>query len=301
MLVCAFILVAVFVFIDIFSGKIILPQFLNVLGFKIYFYGLILALSVLAGYYFSRRRLDSINLSIADFDNIVLIIVINGFIGARLYHVFSSFGYYSQHWSEIFYVWNGGLSIFGAILGALVGVYAYQRYYLNSSGNSGDGGSGSASISFLKLLDFLVPSVVLGQAIGRFGNLFNYEIYGPPTNVLWKMFVPLNFRIPPFETFQFFHPLFLYESLACLLILLILVKWLDIAKYLRITPQVGQVFFIWLGLYNIERLVTEFMRIDSPYLFGFKQNYITAGVLVVVTAYFFIRTIIKSRNESHSS
>ncbi len=272
-----FIFVALFLLVKyVFSGTVVLPQFFLVGSIKIYYYGLILALAVLAAYYFGRRRLSTINLEVSDFDNIVLTIIITGFIGARLYHVFSSFEYYQSHWSQIFYVWNGGLSIFGAIIGAVLGVFFYQRYYLTST-------------SFLKLLDFLAPSVILGQIIGRFGNLFNYEIYGPPTNLPWKMFVPVQFRIPPFETFQFFHPLFLYESLAGLLILIILIKWLGIAK-------AGQTFTLWLGLYGLLRLSTEFLRIDSPYLFGIKQNLLTAGVMIIVSVVLFIKVTYESQS-----
>lgn len=282
--------ILVFLYLFVFTGQIVLPQFFNIFGYKIYYYGLILALAVGLAYFYARRRLSTINLSTDNFDNIVVLLIVTGFIGARVYHVFSSFSYYQTHWIEIFYVWNGGLSIFGAVIASVLALFIYQRFYLKSQ-----------AVSFMQLLDFLAPSVIVGQVIGRFGNLFNYEIYGTPTNMLWKMFVPIQFRIPPFETFQFFHPLFLYEAIAGLLILLILVKWLDIVKYLGLSSRVGQIFFVWLGLYNLVRFLTEFLRIDSPYFFGVRQNLLTAGLLVIISIVMFIKITFYSSDESKST
>ncbi len=267
----------------IFSGDVILPQFFSIFGLKIYYYGLCMALGVLVAYYFAKSRLESYGIKQSDLDNLVLILIINGFIGARLYHVFSSFGYYQNNWTEVFSVWNGGLSIFGAIIGGLLGVYAYQRFYMYET-----------RVSLLKLLDFLAPSVIIGQIIGRFGNLFNYEAYGTPTNLAWKMFVPQIFRTPPYEVFEYFHPLFLYEALAGLLILILLIKLVDIVR-------TGQIFFIWLGLYSVVRFGTELLRLDSPYLFGVKQNLISSGLLIVVSVVVIIYLSKKSVNESNQT
>lgn len=272
-----------FLVLYIFSGDIILPQFFSIFGLRIYYYGLFMALGVLVAYYFAKSRIEHYGIKQNDLDNIVLILIINGFIGARLYHVFSSFAYYQNHWPEILSVWNGGLSIFGAIIGGLIGVYAYQRFYLAET-----------QVSLLKLLDFLAPSVIIGQVIGRVGNLFNYEAYGVPTNLIWKMFVPQIFRTPPYEVFEFFHPLFLYEALAGLLILILLLKLVDIVR-------TGQIFFIWLGLYSLVRFGTELLRIDSPYLFGVKQNLISSAILAVVSFVLIVYLSKKSINESNQT
>src|ERR1700680_5031790 len=97
-------------------------------------------------------------------------------IGGRFYHFFSLFIYYQAHPIDIVKVWNGGLSIYGAVFGALITLWILQKTLV--------------SRVTLDTLDWLTPSLILGQIIGRFGNLFNYEVFGYPTNLPWKMFVP---------------------------------------------------------------------------------------------------------------
>lgn len=270
----------------VLPGKIILPQQLEVLGFGIHYYGVILAVAILSAYYLATSRKELVNFTTDEVENISLVVLIGGFIGARLYHVVSSWDYYTNHWFEILQVWNGGLGIFGAIFVGLLALFIYQRYYLQTP--------------LLKILDWLAPSVVMAQAIGRFGNLFNYEAYGLPTNLFWKMFVPIQFRESGYFAFEYFHPLFLYEAIAGLLIALILLKWSDISKYFGIKVKAGQVFFLWLILYGITRVATESLRIDSVYLGDFKQNIIVSVAVVLLCGYLFITSIIsKPKNESN--
>ncbi len=273
-----------FVLSLIFSGNIILPQFFSVGNFKIHYYGIILAIAVGSAYYLLQKRAISYGVSKEEAENISLLLLVSGFIGARLYHVISSWDFYLYNLPAIFQVWNGGLSIFGAILGGLIGLVIFRRWF--------------TKLNFLPMLDWLAPSVVLGQVIGRFGNLFNYEAYGLPTNLPWKMFVPEQFRIGEFRLESFFHPLFVYESLACLLILLILLKWVDITKVLDIKEKPGQVFSIWLMLYGLVRLGTETLRVDSPFLGDIKQNFLVALIAIAISLFFLIRSIIDEPNQT---
>lgn len=268
----------------VFSGEIVLQQSFVVLGFQIHFYGLILAIAILAAYWLLKHRAKQFSIPSGEVENSALVMLIGGFLGARLYHVVSSLDYYLQNWSEILSIWNGGLSIFGAVMGGLFALWLYHRYY--------DGEN------FLRILDWITPSVVVGQIIGRFGNFVNYEAYGSPTELPWKMFVPIQFRFSEFVTTDFFHPVFLYESLAGLLILLILLNWTDIAKFLKIRFQVGQIFWIWLGLYSLVRMGTETLRLDSPYLGNLKQNFLVSLVVLGLSGFFLIRSIIKAKHES---
>ncbi|QQS23332.1 prolipoprotein diacylglyceryl transferase [bacterium] len=260
----------------IFSGDVILPQFFDIAGLRIYSYGIILAAAILAGYYLARRRAQKFGLTLDQLDSISLILIVAGFIGARLYHIVTDFSYYQASWQSVVYVWNGGLGIYGAIIGGLLGLWWYKRSRL-------------PEYSFLKLLDYLAPSVLAGQIVGRLGNLFNYELFGVPTNLPWKMFVPAAFRIPPYETSQFFHPLFLYEALAGLLILYILIKWVN--------PKPGQIFWFWLGSYSIVRLFVEMIRAENTYLFGIPQYALVSTPLILIS----LVMLVKSRHEPQKS
>ena len=177
-----------------FSGRFTLPQHVSLGGFRVQFYGAIIALAAAVGYWLALRRRVRYGIEKDDADVIILAIVIAGFVGARLYHVISEFGFYADNLLGVFAVWNGGLSIFGAGIGGVIAIYVYVRY--------------TSNYSMLHLLDWLTPSVVVGQIIGRFGNFMNYELYGSPTSLPWKMFIPVQFRTPPYELVQFYHPLF---------------------------------------------------------------------------------------------
>jgi len=259
-------------FSRIFSGQIILPQTIRIGIIVIHYYGIIMALAVGCAYYFARFRAEKFGISRESTEDIIFWIIVGGFIGARIYHVLSSFGYYQTHPVEIFQVWHGGLSIYGALIGGFVSL-AITRKILNF--NLSSVASAKEGFLILNLLDWLAPSVVLGQIIGRLSNLFNYELYGYPINLPWKMFVPEPFRLPGYESFSFFHPLFLYEIIGNVFILLVLLK---IGK--SHTP--GRVALTYLLLYNMLRFFLEFLRIDSPFVLGFRQNAAVSLIIVVI-------------------
>jgi phosphatidylglycerol:prolipoprotein diacylglycerol transferase len=186
-----------------------------------------------------------------------------GFIGARLYHVASSWQYYAEYPFDALKVWHGGLSIFGALIGGFIVLVLFAK---------------RLKTPLFRLLDWLAPSVVLGQIIGRFGNFFNYEAFGYPTNVLWKMFVPEMFRPAELMGAEYFHPLFLYEALGNCLVLYILLK------YSKKAPA-GGLFFGYLFLYNILRFALEHLRVDSIFLWGgVRLNAVVSALLCLVGA-----------------
>jgi phosphatidylglycerol---prolipoprotein diacylglyceryl transferase len=244
----------------VFSGTYVLSQGLRIGPLSVRYYGLALAVAILAAYFLARWRAKAYGLDVARADSILFSVAIAGFIGARLYHVASDWSYYAQHMSQIVAVWRGGLSIFGAFIGGFLMLIWQARQ--------------KPVLPLLKLADWLAPSVIVGQILGRFGNLFNYEAYGYPTSLPWKMNVPIQFRAPDYITDQFFHPLFLYEALGNGLIFLIL--WL-----LRRQLTSGRLFFAWLLLYNLMRFFIEFLRIDSTFLGSVRLNSITSGVLAL--------------------
>ena len=268
----------------VFSGSVVLPQSFSLGPLTVRYYGITMALAVGAGWWLALKRAVRFGVTTAQADSLLQWLVLGGFIGARLYHVASSWQYYWQHPVDIFKVWQGGLSIFGALLGGfvIVVIFVFKGNLLVGSSDHTTPkpsylrrGTGERA---LHLLDWLIPSVVLGQIIGRFGNFFNYEAFGYPTRLPWKMFVPIQFRPEQLVQSAFFHPLFLYEALGSLLILCVL---LLLSK--RKNLAAGNLFFLYLFLYNALRFVIEFGRVDSTFLWGIiRLNNLTSAVLCMV-------------------
>ncbi len=249
---------------QVFSGRIILPQSFALGPITIHYYGIIMAAAVFAAFYLAIKRSKDFKIDEKTAEDILFWTIVGGFIGARLYHVLSSVGYYSRHPIDIFKVWNGGLSIYGAVFGGIISIWVIKKTFNLKPVSLGASQGGS---SILNLLDWLAPSVLLGQIIGRFGNLFNYEAFGYPTNLPWGMFVPLDFRPLGYQKYNFFHPFFLYELLGNTIILFLLIKILE-PKLNK--NYAGQLVFLYLLLYNSLRFGLEFLRIDSTFI-GFVR------------------------------
>ena len=200
-----------------------------------------------------------------------------GIIGGRIYHVLSSpsdfFGS-TGSFLDIFAIWKGGLGIWGAIsLGAL-GAYVGLRRV----------GRTRPEITlppFLVFLDALAPGILFAQAIGRFGNWFNVELFGRPLDAWWALEVPFGKRPSAFRAFETFHPTFLYEAIWCSLVAITL---LFLSK--KLLP--GQVFAIYIASYCLGRFFIESIRIDSANLFfGLRQNeWVSIAVGALALGYF---------------
>lgn len=181
--------------------------------------------------------------------DLAFILIILGIIGARLYYVLLDFRYYLKFPVEIFAIWQGGLSIHGAIIGALIGggLFIKKKGY-----------------NFLTTADLCTFGLVTGQIIGRWGNFFNSEAFGLPCNLPWKLYIPLESRPINYLLYEYFHPTFLYESLGSLMILIILLT----LRYKSTKITSGTIFFLYLILYSFIRILTETIRIDSVLSFG---------------------------------
>ncbi|APB33031.1 Prolipoprotein diacylglyceryl transferase [Gloeomargarita lithophora Alchichica-D10] len=207
-------------------------------------YGLLIGSAVLLGLNLSqflakKRQLDP-NL-IADLS---LALVIFALVGARLYYVVFQWSYYRQNPLEIVALWHGGLAIHGAILAGLATTWFYAR---------------QQKVSLWQLTDLLAPSLALGQMIGRWGNFFNSEAFGVPTDLPWKLYIPYEHRPPELRQFEYFHPTFLYESLWNLLVLILLLNLFF--RYPRLRP--GTLTLVYFVAYSVGRLVIEGLRTDS--------------------------------------
>ena len=247
---------------QVFSGQLILPQALSLGPVTIRYYGLIMAAAMLTALLYARKTAAAYGYTPEQAEDLALYLVPVGFVFARVYHVLSEFAYYQAHPLDMLKVWQGGLSIYGAVLGGAVCLWVMQK-------------TRRLKPSLLTTFDWLAPSVLLGQIIGRFGNLFNYEAYGYPTGLPWKMFVPAVFRPENFVESAFFHPWFLYEALANLAVFFFLKK---------IAPKAntGALFFSYVLLYNTARFCLEFLRIDSVFIGNLRQNATVSLGLIIL-------------------
>lgn len=277
----------------VFIGQIQLPQFFALGPVQIRYYGLFMAGAVAVGYFLAQRRASRYGIEPKEVDSIVFLAVIAGFIGARFYHVLSDLPFYLHNPGLILQVWRGGLSVYGAVIGGAVAVVWHVYRHTSAS---------QRVQRILNYLDWLTPSILIGQIIGRFGNFFNYELFGYPTGLPWKMFVPLRFRPEEFLSSANFHPLFLYEALANLIILVGLLKLYrrGVARFGgpplgaqavaehpmgtnrdRTPSPPGALFFGYVFLYNIVRFLLEFLRIDSVMADGLRINALVSLALAV--------------------
>lgn len=211
-------------------------------------YGLLIASAVLIGVslsqYLAKRRNVDPN-AIAD---LAIWLVIGAIPCARLYYVLFEWEQYAQRPEDIIAIWKGGIAIHGAILGGLVATIIFARMQ---------------KLSVWLLADLVVPSLILGQAIGRWGNFFNSEAFGSPTNLPWKLYIPPQQRPPAYINYQYFHPTFLYESLWNVLIFMILITlfFRDLKRKPHL--KVGTLALIYLVGYSAGRIWIEGLRTDS--------------------------------------
>ena len=241
------------------------------LSFDIHWYGIIMAFAILCGIFaviFIRNKFYK-EISIDSICDISLILIIWGIIFARLYYVVLDYDYFLRHPNEILAIWNGGISIQGAIIGGLIGFYEY--YLLHN-------------INFFKYADLLSFGVIVGQIVGRWGNFFNSEAFGLPCNLPWKLYIPYANRPLEFNGFEYFHPTFLYESILNIFVLLVML--LVLYKFPK--RKNGVIFCLYLILYSIVRIIIETFRVDSVLSFGIFHVAHIMAILFILFAIFLL-------------
>ncbi len=230
---------------------------------SIRWYGILMATAIMVGFWLADRQAQSEKLPADNLMRVAQWAVVASFVGARLYEVMFNWDYYGQHPNKIIAVWEGGLAIHGGlILGPIVGVWLARRWRL----------------PILKCLDVVAPSIAIGQAIGRWGNFFNEEAFGRPTDLPWKLYISPAQRPLGLQRYEYFHPTFFYESLWDLGIFLVLV--LLLRPRLRRHP--GALFFCYIGFYSIGRFAIEALRLDSFWLGDFRVPQIASVVGLAV-------------------
>ena len=224
------------------------PTLIELGPLVIRWYGLLIASAVLIGVslsqYLAKRRNVDQNL-LAD---LAIWLVIAAIPSARLYYVLFEWEQYAQRPDQIIAIWNGGIAIHGAILGGTLAAIIFARIQ---------------KVSIWQLADLVVPSLILGQAIGRWGNFFNSEAFGDPTDLPWKLYIPPERRPAQFMQFEYFHPTFLYESLWNLMIfgLLMTLFFRDLKR--RPHLKVGTLALVYMVAYSTGRVWIEGLRTDS--------------------------------------
>jgi phosphatidylglycerol---prolipoprotein diacylglyceryl transferase len=218
---------------EIFNGTI-----------AIRFYALCILIGMLLGYIFALKIAKRHYIASNVIDRLLIGLVIFGLFGARLLYVLFNSEIFLSSPIQILRLQEGGLSFFGMLISATIYLYLYCRRF---------------KFSFFEFTDMLAMPLLIGQIFGRFGNFFNYESYGGPTSVIWKMYVPDSMNIYESINQKFFHPTFLYEIIPNITLLLcILWSYGELTK-----KRSGLVFAMYCIGYGTIRFFTEFFRLDA--------------------------------------
>ena len=230
-------------------------------GFEVHWYGLLIALGVLAAVLLACRREKRLGLPRDTALNIALVCVPAAIMCARLYYVAFSWDYYAAHPGQIFNIRQGGLAIYGGVIGGILAGYLYCR---------------AKKISFRAGLDLAAPSIALGQAIGRWGNFLNQEAYGRAVANPGLQFFPMAVQIEG----TWHYAAFFYESVWCLLIVIFILA----AEKKNFFRRRGDVFYTYVFLYGIERAFVEGLRTDSLMLGALRVSQAVSLAAVLAAA-----------------
>lgn len=235
-------------------------------------YALCILLGIFAGYALGRRRWIARGGQPEVIGDVMMWAVISGLIGSRIYHVLTDYQKYfgeGKNPVDALKIWNGGLGVWGGVAFGLLGGWIACR---------------RRGLPFLAAADAMAPGIALAQAIGRWGNYFNQELFGKPTDRPWGLEIAYGHRPPGYEAFETFHPTFLYESLWCLGVMaLVLVA--D-RKY---TLGHGRALALYVAAYTVGRGLIEMMRIDTVNeIAGLRLNVWTSIILFVAAVAYFV-------------
>ncbi|MEA2088741.1 MAG: prolipoprotein diacylglyceryl transferase [Patescibacteria group bacterium] len=257
--------------------------------FQFYWYGFFISLAIIVGIIVGQKLGKKYKIKQQKIFDLAVYIIVFGLLGARIYHIFIEANYYIQHPLSVFKFWQGGLAIHGAIIGGIIAGYFYSKKH---------------KMNFLLNADIVAVSLALGQAIGRWGNYFNQELFGFSTSLPWGIPIDsFNKSFSVYQNFEYFHPAFLYESILNFLnfIFLLFLHKKKIANSclsgrqakLKILSN-GNIFLIYILNYSVIRFVMEFIRVDETALiFGLRFPQVLSCLLFI---FIVILLIIRIRN-----
>ncbi|HNV12438.1 MAG TPA: prolipoprotein diacylglyceryl transferase [bacterium] len=263
------------------------PVLLSLSFIKIYWYGFFMVLAIVSALIVVLLLAKIYKINKDDLFDLSFYLIIFGVIGARIYDVFLEWRYYLENPFDVFKIWQGGLAIHGGILAGIIVLYFFVKKKKIRGLEYNSFWNDFFSVSFL-----IVPGLALAQAIGRWGNYFNQELFGKPTSVSWGIPINLINRPPEYVFEEFFHPTFLYESLGSLLIFVILL-FLHFYFLKKKKSNFNSKFLItavYLILYSILRFSLEFIRIDfAPNFLGLRFPQFMSVVVVLTVFVFWFR------------
>lgn len=226
-------------------------------------YGLMIGLGVVAAVWVGQRRWTARGGDPDDISALAMWAVPAGLVGSRIYHVATDWKRFTGRWGDVFFIWEGGLGIPGGLAaGVLVGVLVARQREMSVSG----------------MLDSLVPTLPIAQAIGRWGNWFNQEVFGGPTDLPWALRIDEAHRPARYLEATAFHPTFLYEGMWNLAL-----AWFLIRVDRRGVLKPGYLIGLWVFGYGVGRLWMETIRVDAAFLLlGWRVNIWMSLVAIVV-------------------
>jgi len=259
------------------------PVFFKAGPITLYWYGLILVAAMIGGIMSVLSLGKRYGLPVDRIFDIAFWLIVWGIVGARFYHVFLEYDYYINQPIAIFKLWQGGLAIHGAILAGIGALILLARKY---------------RLDFWQMASILAVGLSLGQAIGRWGNYFNQELFGYPTTLPWAIAIEPKNRPLEFAMNKTFHPVFLYESIGCLVIFLFLSYFHR--RFMREKrADYKIIFLIYLGMYAILRFFTESMRVDPAHeILGLRFPQVVSLIIVVPIAFVMLKRIYKKSRQS---
>ncbi len=246
---------------------------LLIFGFPIYYYGIILMFAVAVSAFLASREAKRKEMDTEFLWDSLIWVVIGGIIGARLWHIITpppsmieqgiTFKYYLTHPLDALNIRLGGLGIAGAVIGGFIAFYIFAR---------------RKGQNFTQWVDVAAPVIPLGQAIGRWGNFINQELYGAPSGLPWAIYIDPQHRLPGFSEFAYFHPIFLYESLWNVASVFFLL-WISRRYSEKLFP--GDVFLLYLITYPTIRILLDFIRLDASEIAGLNANQVFMAIVLM--------------------
>lgn len=258
------------------------PIIFSIGNLQVHWYAVLMIIGGLAGFFVVSKLAEKYNIAKSDIEEFLIYFVIGAVVLARLYYVIYAWDYYSKNLLDIFKIWEGGLAIYGAMITGLLVLFLYHKKF---------------KLNFLLLLDLIVIALAIGLSFGRWGNYFNQELFGLPTNLPWGIPIDEIHRPVQYLNFQYFHPTFIYESLTMFFTYLLLVglHWLRIkGKQIRF----GLISLTFFTIYGIERFLNEMLRQDfSPFVLGLRINQLVSILIICISLFLWLYYLINKHKE----
>lgn len=242
----------------------------TLMGKPVYWYGIIMAAAILAAVCYALHEAKRVKFSLDAMTDLIIYCIVFGIVGARLYYVIFNYQEYDSFW-DIFKIWEGGIAVYGSIIGGVTAGYIYCRV---------------KKLNFFAALDIAAIPIPIGQAIGRWGNFINREAFGRETTLPWRMNIYNDLG-----QMMSVHPTFLYESLWNIVGIIIL------SLYKKKKKFNGELFALYMTWYGCGRAWIEGLRTDSLYLGPLRISQIVAIVTAIAGIVIIIRGRIKVKNE----